>query len=123
MSLRYGQRDAQLGPPELFHRRRVPEQKALHAIETHFTDSKKISATVYAFGDRARAIVISELENSMAHHLFQSIVCAARDEFLIDLDFDEGKFLNSHEGRPLVSNAVDREGDLVKSKLPGNILH
>ena len=53
MSLRQGQGTAQDGPHELFAHHGLPEQKALHAIEIHFTDSKKIGAALYTLSDSA----------------------------------------------------------------------
>src|SRR6266545_5031215 len=123
MSSRYHHGATRHGLRKLLCRHSLSEQKALYQLEAHLAHRNKVGACLHALGDGACAKAVSEVEDSAANRLFKPIVRAASDECLIDFDLDERKVVKSDERRPFRPEIVDRDGDIVKPKLPGDIFH
>ena len=110
------------GRPREFERRHgLCEEKALCQIEAHLAYSNKIFNGFHALGDGSRATAVSKFEDSVAHHLFQLVIGTTGDEFSVHFKFDEWKILKSDELWPFDSKIIDRDGNVVESKLAGDI--
>ena len=102
---------------------RLAEQVALHQIETQAVRGDKIGAGFDALGDRARAMVLGQLDDLAAHRLFQPVIRAAGDKLMIDLQLDERKVPKPHQRRPLGADIVDHDRNIMKADLPCDIDH
>src|SRR5262249_42886282 len=107
---------------ELLRRRRLAEEKSLSLAEAHLAHGEEFGLGFDAFRDGAGAIAVGEIENAMAHRLFQAVDGATGDEFPVDLDLGEGKVGESGEQGPFRPEVVDRDGDVVKSQPPREVL-
>ncbi len=64
---------------------------------------------------------LAELDDATAYRPFQPVVGATGDELPIDLDLGEREGLEPHQRRPVGTEIVDRDGDVVEPHLPCEI--
>ena len=112
-------RAAENSPCELLRLHRLGEEISLDQVETHFTRHEKIGAGFHALGHSAGADSIGQIENTAAHRLLQPVVGAAGDESSIDFDFDKGEIVEVQERRPVRTEIIDGDADIVQLKLAG----
>src|SRR6202048_177049 len=98
------------------------EQKALRQIKTHLAHSKKISRGLHPLCHSAYAVAVRKLTNPTAYRLLQWIISTASDELATNFELEEREVWQIHERRPFRSEIVDRDPDVVKTKLPGHTL-
>jgi len=75
------------------------------------------------FGNRARAVVVGEIDDLGRIGPLAAILRAAADQSTIDLYFNEREVVQTGEVRPFHPEIVDGNADLAESHLFGEILH
>src|SRR5260370_12714043 len=101
------------GAREFLEPHRLAEQIALVQVETHLVRRDKIGAGLDSLGNDPGAVPLGKFDDLTAYGLFQPVVCAARDELTIDLEFDEREAVEPHQRRPSAPKTVHPHPTLV----------
>src|SRR5262249_18829162 len=98
--------------PEFAGRHGLGEEEALDDVEAHVAHAAEVLPHLDAFGNRACADRIRELQNAAANAALQAIVGTAGNEIPIDLYFHEREMADiRQQRRPFGAQVVDRDPD------------
>jgi hypothetical protein len=100
---------------EFLESHRLAEQVSLDPVKTHLVCRDEISAGFHSLGNDTGPVLSGQFDDATAHRALEPVIGAAGDELSIDLQFDEGKVFQPHQGGPVRAKIVDRDRNILES--------
>lgn len=93
----------------------------LQQVEAEIANDEKVRLSFHAFGIGFRAGIARNGHDLRAVRLLDPVVGTAADIFAVDLHFDDRQFAPPGERGPLRIDAVDRNSNISRRQLGGNM--